>query len=360
MDWLVVAGGLGLIQAALMLLFAWEHRRFHRRRLNSPPECGLPPTVLLVVPCRGVDPQMDANLRALFELDYPRLELCFAVEARHDPAVDVIAALRREFPDRACRLVVAGRGIDCGQKVHNLIAATRAAGDACDVLAFVDSDARPHPAWLSHLVGRLESGKHSVATGYRWYAPAGDGWADRLLSAVNTTVVGVMGPHGFNLVWGGAWAIRREVFDQIGLPEAWRGSLSDDLIVSRLVQNAGLRVAYEPNALVVSPAAFTWGAAAEFLRRQFLVVRNYAPRWWHFGFWSGLAAQTLFWGLAAAATTLAAAGGQWRLPALCCAATYLLGVCRWTLTTSAVRPFSASGGGSSGQPVCRSRYPIRV
>ena len=35
------------------------------------------------------------------------------------------------------------------------------------------------------------------------------------------------------MVWGGSWAIRRDIFDQIGLHRAWEGTLSDDLVASR-------------------------------------------------------------------------------------------------------------------------------
>src|SRR4029077_16188082 len=143
-----------------------------------------------------------------------------------------------------CRIVMAGLAHDCGQKVHNLMRAVQSILDERqgppDVLAFVDSDACPHTEWLARLVDRLTGGKHAVATGYRWYVPAMQGWANRLLSAINNTVIDVMGPHGFNLVWGGAWAIRTDAFKKLGLPDAWKGSLSDDLVVSRLVHEAGL------------------------------------------------------------------------------------------------------------------------
>lgn len=339
MLWVSAVGVLGLVQALLLLLFAWEHRRYHLRRRRAPADDGPQPAVRLVVPCRGVDPQMHENLRALFELDYRQLELCFAVESHRDQAVKVIHDLRHEFPSRICEIVVAGVARDCGQKVHNLMAATRLERGECEILAFVDSDARPHRDWLARLVGRLDSGKHAIATGYRWYAPADSGWANRLLSAINNTVVGVMGPHGFNLVWGGAWAIRAETFDQLGLPEAWNGSLSDDLIVSRLLRASELSLAYEPHALVISPATFTFASAAEFLRRQFLVVRNYAPQWWHFGFWSGLASLTVFWGLAVTTAVIAASHGRWWIPASFLVGIYLLGACRWSWCMSSIRPF---------------------
>jgi len=328
-----------LLHAALMLLHAWEHGRFHRNRPRTPPVVNDARRVTLFVPCKGAEVGIEANLRALFLQEHPAFELCFIVESTTDAALGVIEALRRQYPQVACRVVVAGLAGNRGQKVHNLMAATRALAGETEILAFVDSDARPNPNWLTRLVGRLQCRKHSVATGYRWYVPARVTLVNCLLSAVNNTVIGLLGPYRFNLVWGGAWAIRRKTFHELGLPEAWEGSLSDDLVVSRLVRGAGLRVAYEPHCIVHSVADFRWRSACEFLRRQFMVVRCYAPGWWHFGFWMGLLINGAFWGSLAGSARLLMTGGAW-LPALAlCGGAYLLQAARWRLTSRAVEPF---------------------
>jgi ceramide glucosyltransferase len=348
MDALFIIGliltGIGLLQAVLMLLHAWEHRRFHRRRKSSPLPTQHSLRVSLIAPCKGLDADLRTNLEALFIQNYSLYELCFVTEAADDPAVAVIHEVAATFPQINCRLITAGVADDCGQKVHNLIQATRAVlatPHPPDVLAFVDSDACPHRDWLGRLVHRLENGKHSVATGYRWYLPIHNGWANRLLSAVNNTVIAALGPHGFNLVWGGAWAIRRECFESLGLPAAWHGTLSDDLVVSQLVHRARLRVGYEPHCLVRSIADFDAGRVAEFLRRQFVVARVYAPNWWRLAFCGGLITNLSSWGLLIVAAvalarnalpTLAVALGGWT-------AVWLLGAARFAWGAAAVRPF---------------------
>lgn len=334
----------GLAQAGLMLVHAREHRRFHRRRWSNSVRPGVNLHVALIAPCKGLDPDLRDNLTALFRQRYAHYELWFAVENDADPAVPVIHELAGEHPQVRCRVVTAGLASDCGQKVHNLMCTARdvLAGDRQpDVLAFVDSDARPHADWLGRLVEKLALGKHAVATGYRWYVPQTDHWANRLIAAINHTVIGVMGPHGYNLVWGGAWAIHRKDFTKLGLPEAWRGTLSDDLVVSRLIHSAGLRVGYEPHCLVTSPADFDGRRLFEFLRRQFVVAKVYAPLWWHFAFWSGLVTNACLWGLAGLAVGGAAAGQvRTALTALAGGALiWVLGAFRWHLAALAIRPF---------------------
>jgi ceramide glucosyltransferase len=342
----LVLTGIGLTQASLMLVHAWEHRRFHQRRHSRPLQTHPKLRVGLIAPCKGLDPDLRANLLALFRQRHPQYELCFVVESDSDPALSVIRDLADRNPQIHCRVVTAGIAKDCGQKVHNLMCAGRSVLNGPlppDILAFVDSDACPHPDWLGRLIDRLAGGKHAVATGYRWYVPASETWANRLLSAINNTVIAVMGPHGFNLVWGGAWAIRREDFAKLGLPEAWRGTLSDDLIVSRLVHAAKLRVGYEPHCLVKSTADFNGWKLGEFLRRQFVVARVYAPLWWRFAFWTGLVTNMSLWGLVGlAGWGVATDNPRTVVTALAGAALiWVLGAFRYHLAAIAVRPFVA-------------------
>src|SRR5262245_30835843 len=113
------------LQAALMFLHAWEHRRFHASRWQSPIPSDAGLRVTLFVPCRGTDLEMESNLRALFLQRDVQYELCFIVESERDSAVAVIESLKRQFPAMPCRVVVAGVADHCGQKVHNLAVATR-------------------------------------------------------------------------------------------------------------------------------------------------------------------------------------------------------------------------------------------
>jgi hypothetical protein len=358
----LVMAGFAFCQVGLMLVHAWEQRRYYGRRWAKRLQADNGLRVALIAPCKGMDTDLRSNLLALFGQNHPNYEICFVVESESDPAISMIRELQSSHPRLASRLVIAGIAQDCGQKVHNLICATRAVLESSglaerppqpplakggrsesatppDVLAFVDSDACPHGDWLARLVERVSSGPYAVATGYRWYVPKTGNFANRLLSAINNTIIGLSGPYGFNLVWGGAWAIRTETFKTLRLPDAWEGSLSDDLVVSRLVRRAGLRVSFEPHCLVKSPAEFDWGRLGEFLRRQFLVVRTYAPGWWQFAFWAGLATNTCLWGMLGLSGYWGATQGPWSAALAGGLAYYLAGAIQADMTARAVRPF---------------------
>jgi len=312
----VVLSALGLVLAALMFVFQHEQHRYLRSRLHSKLDDNWQPHVMLIVPCKGLDLGLESNLETLFQQRFANYELCFVVESRDDPAVEVIRRIGSRFESPRCRILVAGIASDCGQKVHNLIAATRELPVDVEVLAFADSDARPHRDWLVRLVQRLRNEKIGASTGYRWLLPQTIKAPNWIACGINSQVAGLMGSHHFNLVWGGAWAVRATTFRRLNLPSAWRGSLSDDLVVSRLIHGAGLKVAFEPHCMSTSPVEFRWTTLAEFVRRQFVVVRVYAPRWWL----TAICASTfavLWWAASVfVAILFLTTGGPWWLPAV--------------------------------------------
>ena len=112
--------------------------------------------VALFAPCKGLDIDLEANLRALLEQDYDDYEITFIVESTDDPACPAIRRAMATHSSVPARVVVAGRATDSGQKVHNLRVATEHLSRQIKYLAFVDSDARPRPQWLRSLVSRLD------------------------------------------------------------------------------------------------------------------------------------------------------------------------------------------------------------
>ncbi len=276
---LVVAA---VVQAFLLALQTWEHRRYARscmRRLNR---VGATGRAAVFAPCKGLDVDLEGNLRALMEQDYPDFEVTFIVESAEDPACSVIRRVMADFPQVAARLIVAGPAIESGQKVHNLRVGTAHIAPDIKYLAFLDSDARPRREWLRMLVGCLSTPALGAVTGYRWFVPSAPTLANHALYSLNCDVMTLLGRSTYYLVWGGSWAIRREVFDRLGFRTAWRGTLSDDLVASRLLRNARLPVRFEPAGVVASPVDHRWASMMSFVRRQYMVGRYYVPHWWVF------------------------------------------------------------------------------
>ncbi|MBN2022935.1 MAG: glycosyltransferase [Pirellulales bacterium] len=343
-DIYLVLAGVALAQAALVALQTWEHRRFARSRLARLPSCRVSGRAMVLVPCRGLDVALEENLQRLFAQDYDDYEIVFIVQSVQDPACATIRRLQSQHPRRASRLVVAGPATTCGQKVHNLRAATERIDPRIEYLVFVDSDAQPRREWLRAFLARLEDRRDGrgqrigAATGYRWMIPARPGLAQYLLANVNANVATLLGSRGRYPVWGGSWAIRRDVFEWIGLRDAWEGTLSDDLVAARVLGRRRLVVKFEPACMVASPWDGDLRQGFSFLRRQYLIGRYYAPTGWAAGL-AAASAANLAWIASAALLTWGLAGGglgAW-LPGGVCAALFALAAIRAILHRSIAR-----------------------
>jgi ceramide glucosyltransferase len=273
-----------LLGASLWVLQAWEHRRYARSCMRSLAQRQATGRAMLITPCKGFDVDLEGNLRALLEQDYPDYEVTFVVESESDPACATIRRAMAAHRPLKARLLVAGVTHDTGQKVHNLRAAIARLGPDLQYVVFADSDARPAPHWLRAAISRLDQDGAAAVTGYRWFLPEEPSLANHLLYSMNCGIMSLMGRRSHYLLWGGSWALRRETLAEIGLDEAWRGTLSDDLVAARVLSRARSAVWFEPACVVASPMNYTLPGMFAFLRRQYLVVRYYAPWWWLLAF----------------------------------------------------------------------------
>ncbi len=297
-----------VVQAFLLGLQTWEHRRYARsgmRHLNRVRPVG---RVAVFAPCKGLDMDLEGNLRALMEQDYRDFEVTFIVESADDPACRVIRRVMADFPRMAARLLVADPAVSSGQKVHNLRAATAQLSTDIEYLAFLDSDARPRPEWLRVLIGQFAKQDLGAVTGYRWFIPRASTLANHALYSLNCEIMALFGKSSHYLLWGGSWAIRRAVFDQLGFRAAWKGTLSDDLVASRLLRQARMPVRFEPAGVVASPIDYQWSSMLSFVRRQYLVGRYYVPGWWLFAL-VGLTCTNAMWASQVAFVVWGVAGG---------------------------------------------------
>ena len=326
----------------LLTLQTYEHRRFARSRLRNARSTAMNARVRLLAPCKGIDVGLTENLRPLLEQDYPNYEVVFIVESADDPACETIRRLMAESRRAAVKLVVSGKASDTGQKVHNLRVGTDNLPADVEILAFVDSDARPHPAWLRLLVQRLDTPGAAAATGYRWFVPTRPSLAAYIQYSINACAAVMYRPDARGLVWGGSWAIRRDKFDQCGLHTAWQGTLSDDLVASRVLRKARMRVEFEPACMLPSPLELDLRQMFEFLRRQYIVGRTYALRTWCLGFAAIVSTALAFWGGLLAVGFGLVAGASWTwMPAAFCLAWYVLNVARGYLRRATAHSYFA-------------------
>lgn len=275
-----------------------DYLRFFKTELASP-RSEYTPFATVFVPCRGLDQDLHENLFSLFRQDYPEYEIVFVVDDETDEAVPVIRKLI-DSQNVPSKLAIAPKSAHSSQKVENLREAVLHASPRSEVFVFVDSDARPSAGWLRCLIAPLEDDNTGAATGYRWFISGSPNFASEMRSVWNASIASALGQNSkSNFCWGGSTAIRRDVFEKLGIRKRWRGMLSDDFTVTRAMNEAGRPIVFVPQALTASVENCGLGELLEFTTRQMKITRVYSPHLWIASFiGSGLFNLVWIWGIA--------------------------------------------------------------
>lgn len=327
------------------------------------------PFASVIVPCRGLDHGLRDNLGALFQQNYPDYELIFVADDARDPALAVARALiqasaagqravqacaagdgQREsaerlqqeatqtWPPPRARIVVAGPAERCGQKVHNLLVAVKAADPKSEVFVFVDTDARPSADWLRALVAPLADQATGATTGYRWFVPVRGNLASELRAVWNASVASALGANvRRNFCWGGSMAIRRTTFERAAVAAYWRSAASDDFAMTRALHHAGFGVRFVPACLIPSYEDCSWRGLLEFTTRQMKITRVYAPHLWRLALVGNLLFVVVFFGSFVLAASCAARGASFIAPLMIGVSVFALGAAKAWLRLRAAR-----------------------
>ncbi|GAB4544761.1 MAG: hypothetical protein Kow0063_38580 [Anaerolineae bacterium] len=142
--------------------------RLHFQSRREPDARFIPP-VSILKPVKGLDAEAYQNFASFCQQDYPDFELLFGVSDPTDPAVPVVERLKRDFPERDIRLIIAPVSF-ANHKAGLLHMLTSQARHA--ILVVSDSDMRVTPDYLGRVVAPLADEQVGLVTClYRGVAP---------------------------------------------------------------------------------------------------------------------------------------------------------------------------------------------
>ncbi|MGB2623703.1 MAG: glycosyltransferase family 2 protein [Candidatus Acidiferrum sp.] len=253
---------------------------YARRRIHTDPGF-YSPKVAVLCPCKGIEPALERNLVALTEFDYQNYEIFFLIASATDPAYNIVKRVAGSSRTKA-NVVITEKPEGCGEKVNNLRLGVAQLPPDFDVLTFVDSDGRPGRNWLHRMVAPLSDSRIGATTTMRWLIPNRSNLASALLAAWNAPIVTMLSEKGKNFCWGGGTAIRRSVFEQSGVAEQWRHSVSDDYSMTLALEQANRSIVFLPECIVPSFVETDFTGLMEFTNRQVLITRVYSEKMWGF------------------------------------------------------------------------------
>jgi ceramide glucosyltransferase len=231
----VFAGLFALASAAAAVVLLGRRRA---------PAKTLPPVTVLK-PLKGAEPGLYENLASFCDQDYPLFQILFAVAEPDDPALAVVARLRRDRPDCDMDVAVSSGRIGCNPKINNIANAYPLAKHG--LLLLSDSDIRVPPDLLRRCAAALAVPGTGLVTCFYRCAPARGLWAALEELCVNAHFLPqalLAGACGMRFAMGAATMVRRDVFDRMGGFGALADHLADDFALGELVRQAGLRLAF--------------------------------------------------------------------------------------------------------------------
>lgn len=236
------------------------------------------PAVSIFKPLKGLDEELEQNLRSFFLLDYPQYELLFCVADAADPAIAVVEALRREFPDRDATLIAGCPPYGLNPKVQNLAAMDRIR--KYDVILISDSNVRVRPSYLRETVVYLDSAKVGLVSNI--FVGVGEESAGAVMEnlELNGFIAGGVAAAalvGATCVVGKSMLIPSAVLRAIGGFAAVRNVLAEDQVIGIRVHEAGYQIKLSHHVIenVNRERSFRW-----FLNRHsrwYKIRRRLAP-----------------------------------------------------------------------------------
>lgn len=291
MIWLTT--GLGsMLVIVLVFLFKWANQFVALYQVSeTATNTDYTPHVGVILALRGADPFLEKSLRGLMSLEYPSHEIRIIVDSAVDPAFAVVDRVHRDIAAEnvAVEILIVDQATS-SLKNSALIQGIKGCSDRCEAYAWLDSDTVPHAGWLNDLIAPLHSKNVGATCGIRWYSPPTTTLANYVRHIWNTAAVNQM--VAFEIGWGGAFAIRKSLYQEAGLESKWSRALVEDTLASNEILLRGRHVKFVANCTMSNPESASMGWCVKFVTRQLQGLRYYHNAWSSvclFGMFSGAA-----------------------------------------------------------------------
>jgi ceramide glucosyltransferase len=241
--------------------------RFLERRVSRLSSASLP-SISVLKPVRGIDPQAYEHFATFCRQEYADYEIVFGIADPNDGAIAIVQRLIAEFPDRSIRLVSGIPDVGPNSKVSTLCRLVREARH--DLLVISDSDVSVPSGYLRALATAFDEGSVGVVTClYRGVPDGRRLWADLEALGISADfMVGVLVAErveGVRFALGATMATTRARLAEIGGFEALVDRCADDFELGSRVAAKGYRV--ELADCVVRTACVA-GTFAAFFRHE--------------------------------------------------------------------------------------------
>ena len=238
----------------------------------------LPPATILKPLC-GAEPALYEHLRSFCEQHYSCWQVVFGVRDPHDPALEVVRRLRREFPQLDLQVAVNSAQHGISSKVSNLLNMMPLARH--DYLVIADSDIRVGSDYLERVITPLLDERVGIVTCLYRGCPRPGLWS--LLGSMfinewfmpSVRVAALLGSRAF--AFGATIALRRATLARAGGFAAVADQLPDDYRLGELTRRLGLRTVLSEVEVETCVAEANLSALVRHQLRWLRTIRTVRP-----------------------------------------------------------------------------------
>lgn len=236
------------------------------------------PPVAVILPLRGSDPFLKRCLTSLANQEYPDYAVKIIVDNPDDPSLKVVQDVLSETGSQVISYEFLNTFTDtCSLKNCALKQAYEGLPKECEVVIHIDSDANPHSKWIADLASGFKDPKVGIVCGTRWFAPQEQTIPNLIRHVWNAGAILQM--QRYQIGWGGAFAMKRELIKEAKLHELWESTLFEDTHGSQVIKDLGYRVLTIPEITMMNEESISWKDCRKFISRQVLGVKLYHKAW---------------------------------------------------------------------------------
>ncbi len=272
-----VCAVLALGGAAYFGLCIWAAARF-RRNSSAAVRADFASPVSLMKSLKGLDPHMYDAFRSHCLQDYGEYELLFGVDSPDEPALELVARLQQEFPQRAVRVIPCPKSLGLNGKVSTL--AQMLPHARYEHILINDSDIVAAPDYLRRVMACFAGERVGMVTSlYRGLAGSTLPSKVEALGLSTDFMGGVLVARemegGVHFALGATIATTRSVLHAIGGLEALVNHLGDDYELGARTAAAGYTVELADAVVETALPDYTW---RQFWAHQMRWARNVRDR----------------------------------------------------------------------------------
>lgn len=202
------------------------------------------PSISILKPLKGIDDQLENNLKSFFELDYPNFELIFGIQSHDDKAIDIVSALIGKYPKVKSKLTIDENMVGLNPKINNLY--NIYPNVKCDFIFISDSNTAVNPNFLKLLIREFSDESIGLVTA----TIRGKGAKNIVSTMENLHLNTFVAPSvitasklaHISIVIGKAILIPKILLEKIGRFESLKNYLAEDYWMGAKIEELGYKV----------------------------------------------------------------------------------------------------------------------